>query len=401
MVSPLNFERAAFNMFMKLLFAVFAFLLPALLVPALAQAADITGTAKVREGDSVQIGNSRIRLGGIDAPSVDQLCLNNHGERWTCGVAARDELIKHADNKTWTCHLRQAAADRRGRIVARCEVDGEDIQKWLVKSGWALSYARFSHDYDDDEKAAREAKQETSWLNPNEAYEAGVGAFIARILNRSVSAEFLGSLETLAQRIALLGALNSLSQITLKATMPGVPDFYQGTEFWDLSLVDPDNRRPVDFAERASVLASTARPDWHGLAQHWPDGHIKLAWTRHLLRLRTELANVFAVGDYEPLEVSGPHRDHVIAFARRHGRHAVISAVARSLAALSDGGRVWPRAENFDATLHINGYSVEGISKPGVAELPLSAMFQNLPVAVLKARYIGAGRPARNRKQLA
>jgi endonuclease YncB( thermonuclease family) len=127
-----------------------------LLLPAVADAADITGTAKVREGDTVVIGNARIRLGGIDAPSVDQLCLNNAGERWTCGAAARDELIKYTDNKTWTCHTRQT--DRRGRQVARCEVDGEDIQKWMVKSGWALSYVRFSHDYDADEKAAREAK---------------------------------------------------------------------------------------------------------------------------------------------------------------------------------------------------------------------------------------------------
>ena len=127
-----------------------------MLLPASADAADISGTAKVREGDTVTIGNTRIRLGGIDAPNVDQLCLNNAGERWTCGVAARDELIKHADNKVWTCHTRQT--DRRGRQVARCEVDGEDIQKWMVKSGWALSYVRFSHDYDADEKAAREAK---------------------------------------------------------------------------------------------------------------------------------------------------------------------------------------------------------------------------------------------------
>src|SRR5437763_1357410 len=139
-------------MLLKLLFAIFA-----LILPTIAQANDISGMAKVREGDTVQIGNTRIRLGAIDAPSVDQLCLNNSGERWTCGVAARDELIKHADSKTWTCHVRQVA-DRRGRVVARCEVDGEDIQKWLVRNGWALSYARFSHDYDGDEKQAREAK---------------------------------------------------------------------------------------------------------------------------------------------------------------------------------------------------------------------------------------------------
>ena len=149
--------------------------------------------------------------------------------------------------------------------------------------------------------------------------------------------------ETLARRVALLGALNSLSQITLKATMPGVPDFYQGTEFWDLSLVDPDNRRPVDFAARAAALPALENPDWADLAQHWPNGHIKLAWTRHLLKLRTELADVFAHGDYQPLEVSGPHRDHVIAFARRRGRDAVIVAVAKSFAAFSQGGRTWPR----------------------------------------------------------
>jgi endonuclease YncB( thermonuclease family) len=127
------------------------------LLPAMAEAADITGVPKIREGDHIQIGNTRIRLGGIDAPSVDQLCLNTQGERWTCGVAARDELIKHTDNKSWTCHPRQTV-DRRGRTVARCDVDGEDIQKWLVRNGWALAYTRVSHDYDADEKEAREAK---------------------------------------------------------------------------------------------------------------------------------------------------------------------------------------------------------------------------------------------------
>ena len=89
------------------------------LLPTLAQAADITGTAKVREGDTVVIGTNRIRLGGIDAPSVDQLCLNSKGERWTCGIAARTNCIKHADNRTWTCHGQNP--DRRGRLVARCD----------------------------------------------------------------------------------------------------------------------------------------------------------------------------------------------------------------------------------------------------------------------------------------
>jgi (1->4)-alpha-D-glucan 1-alpha-D-glucosylmutase len=250
-------------------------------------------------------------------------------------------------------------------------------------------------------KAAREGKQETSWLNPNQAYEAGLRTFLTRILDRSVSAEFLTSLETLAQRVSRLGALNSLSQITLKATIPGVPDFYQGTEFWDLSLVDPDNRRPVDFKARAAVLKSMDAPDWESLVQNWSNGHLKLAWTQQLLKLRTELADVFAHGDYEPLEVSGPHRDHVIAFARHRGRDAAIIAVAKSFAAFSQGGRAWPRAEAFDGSLNVSGYFVEGIEggKADASEVRLSNLFRQLPAAVLKARFEGALKPARKRSR--
>jgi (1->4)-alpha-D-glucan 1-alpha-D-glucosylmutase len=246
-------------------------------------------------------------------------------------------------------------------------------------------------------KAAREGKQETSWLNPDEAYEAGLRSFLDRILDPTASAEFLASLDTLAQRLSLLGALNSLSQLTLKATMPGVPDFYQGTEYWDLSLVDPDNRRPVDFADRARVLAAMPAPDWQGLAQNWRDGHLKLAWTRHLLKLRTELADVFSLGDYRPLKVSGPHRDHVIAFARRRGRDVAIVAVAKSFAAFTQAGRTWPRGDVFDASLDLGGYALKGTTDAG--ELRLSDLFRHLPAAVLKARFIGALRPARRRVQ--
>ena len=127
------------------------------LLPAIAQAADISGVPKIREGDQLQIGNHRIRLGGIAAPAVDQLCLNTKGERWTCGVAARDELIKRFGGKSWTCQTRPVT-DRRGRTFARCQADGEDIQKWLVSNGWALAAVRISRDYEAEEKAAREAK---------------------------------------------------------------------------------------------------------------------------------------------------------------------------------------------------------------------------------------------------
>lgn len=248
-------------------------------------------------------------------------------------------------------------------------------------------------------KAAREGKQETSWLNPHPAYEAGLKTFIERILDRSQSSDFLNALETLARRVALLGGLNSLSQLTLKATMPGVPDFYQGTEFWDFSLVDPDNRRPVNFVARARALDEVERPDWQQLTKDWPSGHVKLAWTRQLLKLRAELADIFANGDYAPLDVHGPHRDHFIAYARRQGRNAVIVVVPRCFAAFTDNGRAWPLAASFDATLDISGFAVEGFADADASELRLSDLLQNFPVAVVKAGYHGKAKPAPKRRR--
>jgi (1->4)-alpha-D-glucan 1-alpha-D-glucosylmutase len=246
------------------------------------------------------------------------------------------------------------------------------------------------------QKAAREGKEQTSWLNPHANYEDGVSTFIARILDPSTSSEFLESMAALARRVALLGALNSLSQLTLKATLPGVPDFYQGTEFWDLSLVDPDNRRPVDFAARAAVLAQLGETDWSTLARSWANGHIKLAWTARLLQLRARLADVFTSGDYHALEISGPHRDHVVAFARRRGKDACIVAVARHFVAFTDGGRDWPRSAAFEGALNLRGFALEN-TQANKEELPLSALFSEMPVAVLKARWVGTDTPVRKR----
>jgi (1->4)-alpha-D-glucan 1-alpha-D-glucosylmutase len=328
---------------------------------------------------------------------------------------------------TTATHDTKRGEDARARLMALAEIPGEwasSVARWkilnaphLVIDGQmrapsaAFEYMLYQAllgawppDQNDDTlaarikayalKAAREGKQETSWLNPNEAYEAGLRTFLSRILDRSISAEFLSSMDTLARRISLLGALNSLSQITLKSMMPGVPDFYQGTEFWDLSLVDPDNRRPVDFAKRAAILAAMEAPDWADLTRNWRNGHVKLAWTRHLLKLRSELSGVFTDGDYQPLDVSGPHRDHVIAFARRRGRDAAIVAVTKSLAAFSQAGRVWPEAEALDGTVSLDGYSVEGIES---RQPRLSSLFRRLPVAALRARFEGALKPARKR----
>ncbi|MBR0776451.1 malto-oligosyltrehalose synthase [Bradyrhizobium diazoefficiens] len=243
-------------------------------------------------------------------------------------------------------------------------------------------------------KAAREGKEETSWLNPHQAYESGLSSFIEKILDPAHSAEFLETLQTLARRVALLGALNSLSQLTLKAALPGVPDFYQGTEFWDLSLVDPDNRRPVDFSARHATLGSVETPDWPGLIEAWPDGRLKLAWTRYLLRLRSKLADVFGQGDYQPLQVRGAHADQFIAFARRYGRNAAIVVAGRLFAPFTQAGRQWPAVEGLDATIDVTGYSAAGL--PG-NELPITQALRDLPVGIIEARIASAAKPARQR----
>jgi endonuclease YncB( thermonuclease family) len=128
-----------------------------LLTTAPAMAADITGVPRILDGDTIEIDGTKIRLLGIDAPETHplQFCLDPAGERWDCGVTARDELVEHVGASPWTCH--PSHLDRYKRTLAACEVNGEDIQQWLVRSGWAMSFVRYSHAYDADEKAARDA----------------------------------------------------------------------------------------------------------------------------------------------------------------------------------------------------------------------------------------------------
>ena len=231
-------------------------------------------------------------------------------------------------------------------------------------------------------KAAREGKRETSWTNPNEKYEAALNAFVAAILDRSRSDVFIAEMDAFARRMALLGALNSLSQLVLKVLSPGVPDFFQGTELWDLSLVDPDNRRPVDFEQRQKLMA--AAPDWPMLAQSWPDGRIKFSLTRALLKIRNDHADLFRDGRYEPLGCEGAQCEHVIAFKRSYRNRAIVVAAGRHFAPLTDNGRTWLRG--FDARLGLPPGRFNDLLRDGtpVADATdLGGLFTELPVSVL------------------
>src|SRR5205085_12195045 len=148
-------------------------------------------------------------------------------------------------------------------------------------------------------KALKEAKINTSWIQPNEQWDNAVKEFIARVLERGAKNKFVPALAPVVEEIARLGVINSLSQVLLKLTAPGLPDIYQGNEIWDDSLVDPDNRRPVDYARRQKMLAGVRNTSPEELLRCWPDGRIKLRVIQRLLQLRGQNAELFRDGNYE------------------------------------------------------------------------------------------------------
>ena len=198
-------------------------------------------------------------------------------------------------------------------------------------------------------KAMREAKVRTSWTNPDEQHEQAVQDFVAALLDETRSGEFLASIRPLRQRVSRLGLINSLAQTLLRLTAPGVPDTYQGQELWDFSLVDPDNRRPVDYGRRKGLLdalegrgprAAAATPADRGqrhLIASMQDGWMKLYLTCYALRQRRDNPGLFSAGAYEPLYAVGERAGHVFAFARRHEGRVAVVVVPRLIAGLLGG----------------------------------------------------------------
>ncbi len=178
-------------------------------------------------------------------------------------------------------------------------------------------------------KALKEAKVNSSWTEPNEEWETATMTFIDGILDESQSEDFLEDISDMAETISRLGALNSLTQLVVKCTAPGVPDIYQGTEIWDDSLVDPDNRRPIDFAHRRQLLASIESTPASELLAEWPTGRIKLHVLRTLLQFRRAHAAFFREAGYDALNATGTAKKHVIAYARRTTREELIVIVPR------------------------------------------------------------------------
>lgn len=234
-------------------------------------------------------------------------------------------------------------------------------------------------------KALREAKRRTSWVHVNEAYEAAASRLCEALL--SPGCVFLDAFRPLARRLAADGIVTGLCRTVLKATLPGVPDIYQGTEFWDLALVDPDNRRAVDYQRRVEALKAGLRLD--DLTGRLQDGHVKQAVLARLLSDRVRSPALYADGDYVPVPVHGVMAGHVVSFSRTRGEDQLLVAVSRLPDSLGAAER-WPVGEDVwsDTALAVPQGAwrdiVTGASIVSDGSARLADLFAILPFAVLR-----------------
>jgi (1->4)-alpha-D-glucan 1-alpha-D-glucosylmutase len=252
-------------------------------------------------------------------------------------------------------------------------------------------------------KAAREAKQRTGWTAPNAEYEAMLDRFVREALDPARSRYFLASLVEFLNEVIRPGALNGLAQTLFKFTTPGVPDIYQGCERWDLSLVDPDNRRPVDYAVREAALDfGPPSPQLaSALLDGWRDGRIKQFVIQQVLALRRQRPALFAAGDYQPLDGQGPQADRIIAFSRNGPEGRIIAVAPRLVAQLLRGEGVplvpaeqWqgtrlPVPQGASTTWH-DIFTGEAITADDDGVLPLERILAHFPVALLSTAQAAA-----------
>lgn len=242
------------------------------------------------------------------------------------------------------------------------------------------------------EKSLREGKQHSNWASPNEVYEQNVKSFASFLLDKK--GPFFPAFKKFHEEWADLGILHSLTQLTLKFTCPGVPDTYQGTELWDFSFVDPDNRRPVDYVRRKAYLdeISTIAPEnqWTMLWEQRYNGKIKLWLTQYLLQLRKESPELFAKGDYVPLTVTGTGRKHILAFARKYRREWLVVIVPLHLGGMETDFSALDIIDWEDTHVKLpTGVSVnwQNLLQPGHVtgnQLDLRTVLKTSPIAILK-----------------
>jgi (1->4)-alpha-D-glucan 1-alpha-D-glucosylmutase len=312
-----------------------------------------------------------------------------------------DEWAQHV--RTWSRLLRARRGDVEG--TGPPERDDEYLFYQLLVGTWPAALLGDDPDlalldaYTERLKSAmvkslREAKVRSTWASPDLGYEQEALSFVAEALDPARAGNFFASLLPFVGRIAELGARNTLVQTVLKLTLPGMPDIYQGCELWDLSLVDPDNRRPVDYPARMQALEEVTvalAEDRSGAMQKyaaaWQNGHFKLAVIATLLAYRRDHPALFETGSYEPLMADGPNSDQVLGFLRRNEGNLVLTAVARYPARLAAEGIAAESGMTLPQGLHEIGWRdlISGAQHRPTSCLRPKDVFALLPAAMLVA----------------
>lgn len=301
--------------------------------------------------------------------------------------------------RAWIEEWRALAASEKTRVGDRLAPDADEEYRLyqMLLGAWPLSPGAADDAFRERiaahlRKAVSEAKVNTSVLHPNQAWLEACDRFVAGLLDPQ--GPFLARFRSAAERLARLGMINSLTQVALKLTVPGVPDIYQGNQGWDFSLVDPDNRRAVDHAGLDAVAEQAAQARPGDLLALWRNGGIKIALTRALLCFRRAHPALFNQGVYEPVRIEGTLAEHAVGFLRAEGEDRLLVLTPRLVAHLA-----WPPvAAVWDDTraLVARGASLDGewrdvvsgsvVSTHADGALPLREVLAEWPVAVLHRR---------------
>lgn len=356
------------------------------------------------------IETSRLRPGALIATST-------HDSKRSEDVRSRINVLSEIPDKWRECLIRWKRLNKKKRILLEAQTAPDPNEEYLLYQtlvgAWpidimdASGYETFKKRIKDYMvKALREAKVNTSWKNPNTMYENAVMDFIEAILRDTRGNQFFRDFQIFQKMISQYGMYNSLSQTLLKITSPGIPDFYNGTEIWDFSLVDPDNRRPVDYDIRMRMLDELRRQESEiplrqlarELTDHRENGKVKLYLIYKALNYRKQNREIFEKGEYIPLTVTGDKNYNICAFARRNGSKNIIIIAPRFFTKLIPQPDILPLDETvWKDTAVVMPFAGTGVKYRNIftdetvttrehegAILPLSEVFTNFPVALME-----------------
>jgi (1->4)-alpha-D-glucan 1-alpha-D-glucosylmutase len=337
--------------------------------------------------------------GTLDATST-------HDTKRSEDVRARLNVLSEMPDE-WEQHLKRwSALNSKHKVNIAGQVTPDNNEEYFfyqtLLGVWPLDQEAFPNLLQRVQehllKATREAMVHTRWTRPNQQHEDALQSFAARVLSPE-NREFLEDFRQLQEKVAYYGMINGLSQTLLKIASPGVADFYQGSELWDLRLVDPDNRGQIDFGRRAAALnnirtaeAASAEGTLRDLVAHWQDGRIKMHLIWKALSFRRSHADLFHEAEFVPLQTAGCHAANVIAFLRKNARGSVLAAIPRWLSQIRrnnqqfdwcDTRLILPAGSPMEWTNLLATPSVAAQNREGETWVSANDLFRDLPVAFL------------------